>query len=197
MRAWDPDAERLEAELEVSGFRVFVADETGLLEPDQVILLDLWGGTSRPSVFADQTWMGFAGVSPPDDVLHAWTATRDARDAVLEFLERAVSEGRSVTGADLDDVARGHLTKEGFGDAFVHRTGHSIDTDLHGSGPHLDNFETNDLREILPGTGFSVEPGVYLEGRFGIRSEINVYLDETGPLVTPAERQQDLITSQR
>ncbi len=164
------------------------------LKDGDVVLVDLWGGPTLESVFADQTWMGFAGVSPPDDVLHAWTVTRDARDAVLTYLERAVAEGRSVTGADLDDVARGHITKEGFGDAFLHRTGHSIDTDLHGSGPHLDNFETNDVREVLPGTGFSVEPGIYLEGRFGIRSEINVYLDDTGPHPTPVERQQDLIT---
>ena len=164
------------------------------LKADDVVLVDLWGGPTLKSVFADQTWMGFAGVSPPDDVLHAWTATRDARDAVVTFLERAVAEGRTVTGADLDDVARGHITKEGFGDAFVHRTGHSIDTDLHGSGPNLDNFETNDIRDVLPGTGFSVEPGIYLEGRFGIRSEINVYLDDTGPHPTPVERQRYLIT---
>ena len=164
------------------------------LREGDVVLVDLWGGPTLKSVFADQTWMGFAGASPPDDVLHAWTATRDARDAVVTHLERAVAEGRSVTGADLDDVARGHITKEGFGDAFLHRTGHSIDTDLHGSGPHLDNFETNDVREVLPGTGFSVEPGIYLEGRFGIRSEINVYLDDTGPHPTPVEPQRDLIT---
>ncbi len=164
------------------------------LRDGDVVLVDLWGGPTLESVFADQTWMGFAGVSPPDDVLHAWTATRDARDAVLTYLERAVAEGRSVTGADLDDVARSHITKEGFGDAFLHRTGHSIDIDLHGSGPHLDNFETNDVREILSGTGFSVEPGIYLEGRFGIRSEINVYMDDSGPLATPVERQQNLIT---
>ncbi len=165
-----------------------------VLKDGDVVLVDLWGGPTLKSVFADQTWMGFAGSAPPDDVLHVWTTTRDARDAVVEYLERAVGEGRSVTGADLDDVARGHITKEGYGDAFLHRTGHSIDTDLHGSGPNLDNFETNDLREILPGTGFSVEPGIYLKGRFGIRSEINVYLDDSGPLPTPVERQQDLIT---
>ncbi|MCH7683904.1 MAG: M24 family metallopeptidase, partial [Gemmatimonadetes bacterium] len=89
---------------------------------------------------------------------------------------------------------RGHITKHGYGDAFVHRTGHSIDIELHGSGPNLDNFETNDVRQLLPGTGFSIEPGIYLPGRFGIRTEINVYLHETGPEPTPVERQQDLIT---
>jgi Xaa-Pro aminopeptidase len=81
----------------------------------------------------------------------------------------------------------------GFGEYFVHRTGHSIDRDLHGSGPHLDNFETADERMLIPGIGFSVEPGVYLPGRFGIRSEINVFVAETGPLVTPERPQHDLL----
>jgi Xaa-Pro aminopeptidase len=164
-----------------------------LLTEGEVVLVDLWGGKTLSSVFADQTWMGFAGATPPDEVMDVWTTTRDARDAALQFLEQAFAEGRSVTGADLDDVARGHIAKHGYGDAFVHRLGHSIDTDLHGSGPNLDNFETNDVRELLPGTGFSIEPGIYLEGRFGVRSEINVYLSESGPEPTPAERQQDLI----
>jgi Xaa-Pro aminopeptidase len=165
-----------------------------LLEHDQVVLLDLWGGPSRHSVFADQTWMGFAGKSPPDEVTKVWTVTRDAREAVITRLEEASAAGRRVTGAELDDAARHHIEGEGYGDAFVHRTGHSIDTDLHGSGPHLDNFETNDTREIVPGVGFSVEPGIYLTGRFGVRSEINVFLHEDRPEVTPEERQQDLIT---
>ena len=81
----------------------------------------------------------------------------------------------------------------GFGEYFVHRTGHSIDVDLHGSGPHLDSFETNDVRVLLPGVGFSIEPGIYLTGRFGVRSEVNVVLHESGPEVTPAEIQRDLV----
>ena len=98
-----------------------------------------------------------------------------------------------VTGAALDDAARGVIRAAGFGDYFVHRTGHSIDRDLHGSGPHLDNFETADERALIPGVGFSVEPGIYLPGRFGIRSEINVYLGESAPEVTPKQPQQDLL----
>ncbi len=171
-----------------------VEGSDALLEPDQVVLLDLWGGPSRHTVFADQTWMGFAGTSPSEEVTKVWTVTRDARDAVVTRLEEASAEGRRVTGAELDDVARHHIEGHGYGDAFVHRTGHSIDTDLHGSGPHLDNFETNDLREIIPGVGFSIEPGIYLTGRFGVRSEINVFLHEDRPEITPVERQRDLIT---
>jgi len=99
----------------------------------------------------------------------------------------------SVTGAALDDVARGVIRAAGYGAYFVHRTGHSIDRDLHGSGPHLDNFETADARPLIAGVGFSVEPGVYLPGRFGMRSEINVFLHESGPEVTPARPQKELL----
>ena len=98
-----------------------------------------------------------------------------------------------VTGAELDDVARGVIREAGYGEYFVHRTGHSIDRELHGSGPHLDNFETADTRGLIAGVGFSVEPGIYLPGRFGMRSEINVFLAETGPQVTPAAPQPDLL----
>jgi Xaa-Pro aminopeptidase len=98
-----------------------------------------------------------------------------------------------VTGAALDDAARGVISAAGYGEYFVHRTGHSIDRDLHGSGPHLDNFETADERKLIAGVGFSVEPGIYLPGRFGMRSEINVYVGETGPEVTPSRPQQDLL----
>jgi Xaa-Pro aminopeptidase len=95
----------------------------------------------------------------------------------------------------VDRAARDVIEKAGFGEYFVHRTGHSIDLDLHGSGPHMDDFETKDDRTILPGCGFSVEPGVYLPGRFGVRSEVNVFWGEKGPVVTPAEIQSELILS--
>jgi Xaa-Pro aminopeptidase len=164
-----------------------------LLQSGQLVLLDLWGRTRRDTVFADQTWMGFAGTSVPEEVGRVWQAVRDARDAVLNQLRQRWSPNGGMTGAQLDDVARNLLQQRGYADAFVHRTGHSIDTDLHGSGPNIDNFETSDTRELLPGLGFSVEPGVYLEGRFGIRSEVNVFLDHAGPVVTPKEIQKELI----
>jgi Xaa-Pro aminopeptidase len=110
--------------------------------------------------------MGYSGAAVPDEVQRAWVATRDARDAVVTELAGAWKPGAAITGASLDRVARGVLESRGFGSAFVHRTGHSIDLELHGSGPHLDSYETNDVRELAPGCGFSVEPGVYLSGRF-------------------------------
>jgi Xaa-Pro dipeptidase len=175
------------------------------LATGDVLLLDLWAGPSRGSVFADQTWMAFAGSAPGAEVARVWAVVRDARDvAVAHLAERwAGREGRAgrggraagapITGAELDDVTRGVIGDAGFGEYFVHRTGHSIDRDLHGSGPHLDNFETTDTRVLQSGIGFSVEPGIYLPGRFGIRSEINVHLSDSGPEVTPSTPQCDLL----
>jgi Xaa-Pro dipeptidase len=161
--------------------------------PDQVLLLDLWAGPERDTVYADQTWMCYTGARVPDEVEKVWGIVRDARDQAVNVLRDKWREGWPVSGADLDDATRGVIKAAGYGEWFVHRTGHSIDKDLHGSGPHLDNFETNDARRLMPGVGFSVEPGIYLPGRFGVRSEINVYMREDGPEVTPSEPQRDLV----
>ena len=167
------------------------------LAANEVLLLDLWAGPGAGTVFADQTWMAFAGREPTPEVARVWDVVRDARDAaVTRLVQRwraAAGGGPAVTGAELDDAARGVIRAAGYGEYFVHRTGHSIDRDLHGSGPHLDNFETADSRELQLGIGFSVEPGVYLPGRFGVRSEINVHLGASGPEVTPAAPQRALL----
>ncbi len=167
------------------------------LEAGQVVLLDLWAGPAKGTVFADQTWMGFTGRSPDAEIRRVWDTVRRARDAVVDRLRETWGKGKgergNVSGADLDDVARGVIREAGYAEAFVHRTGHSIDRELHGSGPHLDNFETTDTRELVAGVGFSVEPGIYLPGRFGMRSEINVFLAETGPQVTPRAPQEALL----
>ncbi len=162
------------------------------IAPDQVLLLDLWAGPRLDTVFADQTWMAWTGTTPPDEVQRVWQVVRDARDRAVTTLRERWAAGGPVSGADLDDAARGVIRDAGYGQYFVHRTGHSIDRDLHGSGPHLDNYETNDNRVLVPGVGFSIEPGVYLTGRFGVRSEINVVMHEDGPEVTPAEPQREL-----
>ncbi len=168
-----------------------VAGQDAILALDQVVLLDLFGG--RPgSVPADQTWMGFSG-SPPAKVQRVWETVRDARDAALDAVQRAAREGTPLQGRMVDRAARDLIEAAGFGDFFVHRTGHSIDRALHGSGPHCDDYETRDDRLLLPGVGFSVEPGIYLAGEFGIRSEVNVYWGADGPIVTPGEIQRELI----
>jgi Xaa-Pro aminopeptidase len=165
------------------------------LAEGDVLLLDLWAGVASGSVFADQTWMAFAGRGgePSAEVRKVWDSVRGARDAVVALLRERWKARASVTGAALDDAARGVIRAAGFGEYFVHRTGHSIDRDLHGSGPHLDNFETADERVLIAGVGFSVEPGIYLPGRFGMRTEINVHLGEGGPEVTPGRPQADLL----
>jgi Xaa-Pro dipeptidase len=164
------------------------------LAPGQVVLMDLWG--CRPgSVSADQTWMGYAGAEPPDTVGRVWDTVRSARDAAIGAIRAAAAAGRPITGADADTAARRVVEQAGLGEWFVHRTGHSIDRDLHGSGPHLDDYETHDDRRLGPGIGFSVEPGVYLPGQFGVRSEVNMYWGPAGPVVTPTEPQAALITT--
>ena len=165
------------------------------LQAGQVVLLDLWAGPPpvRGSVFADQTWMAFAGRAPDAELHRVWDAVRGARDAAVTLLRERWQAGATVSGAEVDDAARAVIRGAGLAEYFVHRTGHSIDRDLHGSGPHIDNFETADTRALMPGVGFSVEPGVYLPGRFGVRSEINVFLSEAGPEVTPQSPQQDLL----
>ena len=164
------------------------------LAAGDVVLLDLWAGPGRGSVFADQTWMGFAGRSPDAEVRRVWQTVKGARDAAVQFLREHWRRNGAITGAQVDDAARTVIRDAGFAEYFVHRTGHSIDRDLHGSGPHIDNFETEDARALVPGVGFSVEPGVYLPGRFGMRSEINVYIDTAGPEVTPPKPQDELFT---
>ena len=162
------------------------------LAQGDVVLLDLWAGPGRGSVFADQTWMGFAGRAPDAEVRRVWQVVKAAREAAVRYLREHWRPEGVVTGAQVDDAARGVIRDAGLGDYFVHRTGHSIDRDLHGSGPHIDNFETEDARALVAGVGFSVEPGVYLPERFGMRSEINVYIDTTGPEVNPRTPQHEL-----
>ncbi len=162
------------------------------LATGDVVLLDLWAGPGRGSVFADQTWMGFAGRAPEAEVRRVWQTVKGARDAAVRYLREHWRRNGAITGAQVDDAARTVVRDAGFAEYFVHRTGHSIDRDLHGSGPHIDNFETEDARALVPGVGFSVEPGVYLPGRFGMRSEINVYIDTSGPEVNPPMPQDEL-----
>jgi Xaa-Pro dipeptidase len=156
-----------------------------------LLLIDLWGG-KKGSVPADQTWMGMMGSSVDARTQEIWEAVRDARDAAVTFLKERFDAGDPVKGYEVDDVSRALITERGYGEYFVHRTGHSIDTVLHGSGPNLDNLETRDDRLLIPGVGFSVEPGIYLKGDIGVRSEINVFWSDDGPVVTPREIQREI-----
>ena len=165
------------------------------LEEGSVVLIDLWGRHPDGGIPADQTWMGFLGRRPPDRLVEVWSAVREARDAALGFLSDRAGKGESVRGWEVDEVARGTLARRGLDSYFIHRLGHSIDTDLHGSGPNLDDLETREERRLLPGVGFSVEPGVYIPGELGVRSEVNVHWGADGPEVTPRETQDELLLS--
>ena len=163
-----------------------------LLRDGDVLLIDLWA-TEPGAIYADQTWMASIG-TPSAKLLTVWTAVRGARDAAITLLQTRISSGQPVRGAEADDAARGVIEAAGFGPFFTHRTGHSIDERaLHGSGPNLDNLETREERMLIPGVGFSIEPGVYLPGEFGVRSEVNAYVGEGELLITPYEIQHDLI----
>lgn len=157
-----------------------------------VLLIDLWGKPTPSAVAADQTWMGILESAVPPRVQEVWEAVRDSRDAALAFLRERFAAGTPIRGFEVDDVARWVITDRGYGDFFVHRTGHSIDTDLHGSGPNLDNLETRDDRLLIPGVGFSVEPGIYLRDDLGVRSEVDVYWGDEGPEVTTPDPQHEI-----
>ena len=151
----------------------------------EVVLLDLWGREDRPgSIHADITWMAFLGRRVPDEVQTVWDAVAGARDAAVAFLRERAAAGVPTRGFEADDVARGVLAARGLDRYFIHRLGHSIGVEVHGNGANLDHLETVDERLLLPHTGFSVEPGVYLPGRFGVRSEIDVYWGPRGAEVT-------------
>jgi Xaa-Pro aminopeptidase len=158
------------------------------------LLLDVWAKLKSPgAVYADQTWTGFVGAEPSAEHVKIFTLVRDARDAAIEFVREAVRAGREIKGAEVDDVSRGVIARAGYGEYFTHRTGHSIGEEVHGNGAHIDNLETRDSRRIIPRTCFSIEPGIYLPGNFGVRSEIDLYVGDGDIEVTGRPIQTELV----
>ena len=156
------------------------------------VLLDVWGKCRRPgSVYFDITWTGFVGDLVPNRCTEIFNIVREARDAAVNLVKQAVQESKAIHGYMVDDAARGVITTHGYGEYFVHRTGHSIGEDVHGNGANMDNFETRDNRRIISRTCFSVEPGIYLP-EFGVRSEVDVYVEEHEARVT-GEVQQAVV----
>jgi Xaa-Pro dipeptidase len=165
---------------------------TRAIRPNELLLLDLWGKLESPgAVFADITWVAFTGRQVPEEMSRAFTAIRDARDAAVDLVERGAREQREVRGYEVDRAARAVIEQAGYGAYILHRTGHSLGETVHGNGAHLDDYETHDERRLLPGTGFTIEPGVYFEN-FGVRTEINVVWGPNGPEVT-GPRQQEIV----
>ena len=170
------------------------AEKFAPIKRGDFLLLDVWAKLKTPgAVYADQTWTGFVGDSPGEEHVKVFRIVRDARDAAIEFVRESVAAGREIKGAEVDDVSRGVIERAGYGEYFTHRTGHSIGEEVHGNGAHIDNLETRDSRKIIPRTCFSIEPGVYLPGNFGVRSEIDLYVGEGGIEVTGQPIQTELV----
>ncbi|HVP46458.1 MAG TPA: Xaa-Pro peptidase family protein [Bryobacteraceae bacterium] len=156
------------------------------------VLLDMWAKLDQPgSVYYDITWTGFCGTNPTEEMRKVFGIVREARDRAIERVQKALRAGEPVRGFEVDDAARGYISSQGYGEFFVHRTGHSIGQDVHGNGANMDNLETHDERRIVPWTCFSIEPGIYLE-KFGVRSEINLFVEERDARVT-GEMQKELV----
>lgn len=159
-----------------------------------LVLIDIIGKVKEPgAVFADITWMGVVDDQVPERFTRIWKIVAEARDAALAFVREGARSGQLPLGAQVDDVARGVITRAGYGANFIHRTGHSIAEEVHGNGTHMDNFETHDDRHLLPHTCFSIEPGIYLPGDFGVRSEVNVYLDNRDAIITGGPPQREIV----
>ena len=168
------------------------ADRSSPIRKGDFLLIDIWGRLDSPtSIFYDITWTGVVGREPTEKEQQIFSTVRRARDAAIAAVEQAFAENRAIRGFEADDAARSVIREAGFGEYFVHRTGHNIAHEIHGPGAHLDNLETHDERRILPHTCFSVEPGIYLP-KFGVRSEVNM-LTAPGKAWVTGRIQQELV----
>src|SRR6266852_114224 len=169
------------------------ADHPVSIREGDLVLLDVWGKKDTPgAVYYDITWMGFVGKAPSGRMCQVFEIVRDARDAGIKTVIDAVSAGRRIAGWEVDRATRGHIKQKGFGDYFIHRTGHSIGTDVHSNGANMDDLEIHDERQILPNSCFSIEPGIYLP-EFGVRSEVNVLVRAKSAEVT-GKIQHEIVT---
>jgi Xaa-Pro dipeptidase len=153
------------------------------IRAEDFVLIDLWA-KEPGGVYADITWTGYVGRAAPERHAQVFDVVRRARDAGVDAARRAVRAATTVRGCEVDDAVRRVIADAGYGERFVHRTGHSIGTEVHGNGANIDGFETPDTRRLLRGTCFSIEPGIYLPGEFGVRSELNVFVDDADVVVT-------------
>jgi Xaa-Pro aminopeptidase len=158
-----------------------------------IVLLDVWSKLRKPNaVFYDITWMGFCGKAPTDRMREVFQVVKGARDAGIEKVKSTIAAGKKLEGWEVDEATRGHIASKGFGQYFTHRTGHSIGVTVHGNGANMDNLETKDVRQVIPNSCFSIEPGIYMP-EFGVRSEVNMLVHERSAEVTG--RIQDEIVS--
>lgn len=169
------------------------ASNETLIRPGDLVLIDMWAKLAQPdSVYYDITWTGFCGTNPPANMANVFGIVQRARTAGSDFVKAEIGAHRSICGYQVDDAVRGVIQGAGFGDYFVHRTGHSIGQEVHGNGANMDNLESHDTRRLIPRTCFSIEPGIYLP-EFGVRSEVNCYIGENSAMVTGEEQDKLLL----
>jgi len=167
-------------------------ENTREIKPGDKLLIDLWAKKNEPgAIFYDITWCAFIGDNPPEDYVKIFNIVRAARNEALKFIQDRLDRNQEVAGWEVDDVARKYIQEKGYAEFFTHRTGHSIGENVHGNGVNIDNFETQDLRKLMPGCLFSLEPGIYIPGKMGVRSEVNVYINfERKALITGREQKE-------
>jgi len=161
------------------------ADDNLPMRKGDFLLVDMWSKRRLPhAVYDDITWTFFIGGAVPEEYQKIFNVVREGRDAAIKAAQQRYPAGEVLYGWQIDDVARQSITKAGYGQYFIHRTGHSIHEEVHGNGANIDNLETQDSRRLMARTCFSIEPGVYLKGTFGVRSEVDMYLSEKEAIVT-------------
>lgn len=160
------------------------AENSFKMKKGDLVLLDLWAKKNTPgSIYYDITWMGFIGETVPEKMADIFAIICNARETAVDLIRERFKKGEPIYGWEVDKTCRGVIEKAGYGDYFVHRTGHNIGEEVHGNGVHMDNLETKDERKLLPGTCFSIEPGIYLpEKKMGFRTEIDVFITEEGQI---------------
>jgi Xaa-Pro dipeptidase len=165
------------------------------LHKGDFVLLDLWAKKDKPrSVYGDITWTGYIGETVPDGYTKVFEVVKGGRDAAIRFVQGSFKAGKEICGYQVDDAARTYFKEKGYDQYFVHRTGHSIGEEIHGNGANIDNLETRDERKIIPETSFSIEPGIYLPGKFGVRSEIDMYITKSREaIVTGLPMQEEVV----
>ena len=169
-------------------------ESSRLIRSGDFVLIDIWAklANNPTAIWYDITWTAVVGREPTDREQQIFTIVRDARDAAIARVQQAYADNQTIAGWQADDAARDHIRAAGFADSFTHRTGHNIEVSIHGNGAHLDNLETHDERLLLPNTCFSVEPGLYFPGEFGVRNEVNM-ITRPGSAVVTGPRQNELL----
>jgi Xaa-Pro dipeptidase len=166
------------------------------LHKGDFVLLDLWAKKDKPhSVYGDITWTGYIGEAVPDEYTKIFEIVKGGRDAAIRFVQESFGAGREICGYQVDDAARNYFKEKGYDQYFVHRTGHSIGEEIHGNGANIDNLETRDERKIIPRTSFSIEPGIYLPGKFGVRSEIDMVITKSKEAVVTGLPMQEKVVA--